>query len=515
MKTNLVYIAPFMISVAMMAWVAAIAWPRHGIRGRRAFILFCFAAGYWSFTEGLLYFGFDIETNFLITCFQYLGIVFTAPTTLILSCIIFGFESWLKPYRAKILYIVPLFTLIAVWTTSYHHLFYADWYTITSGPFPMLGLRHGPLFWVSIGYHYFLLAATFFLLLHQFLTSSGFKRGQAGVILASVFMVWVANVIYITGHSPVRNMDLSPIAFSFVALSFAWGYSRYNFLDIMPIAKAEIFDGFDDAILVLDKKSRFVAINPAGERLINKSFVDVSGKKVEEVINEWPKQCKGYPENTSQEFTLNRLNQDLTYELRFSILKDWRGNSIGHLVVFYNITERKRFEKQLLEMATTDPLTGVCNRRRIFELADAEFKKNKRYSNSLCAIMIDIDNFKQVNDRYGHDVGDTVLKTLMRTCQSNLRTTDHLGRLGGEEFIVLLTETKLSDAERCAEKLRAIIEATAVPVKENEIYVTISLGVAAIGGAQDESFNDTLKRADQALYRAKSEGKNRVITADE
>lgn len=165
-------------------------------------------------------------------------------------------------------------------------------------------------------------------------------------------------------------------------------------------------------------------------------------------------------------------------------------------------------------MATTDPLTGVCNRRRIFELADAEFKKNKRYGSSLSVIMIDIDNFKQVNDRYGHDAGDTVLKTLIQTCQPNLRTTDHLGRLGGEEFIVLLIETKLSDAEKCAEKLRAIIETTAVPVKENEINITISLGVAAIG-EQDKSFNDTLKRADQSLYRAKSGGRNRVITADQ
>lgn len=512
MKTNLVYIAPFMISVTLMTGVAAMAWPRHGARGRRAFILFCFAAGYWSFTEGLLYLGFDIETNFLITCFQYLGIVLTAPTCLILSCIIFGFESWLKPYRARLLYIVPLFSLIAVWTTSYHHLFYTDWYTITSGPFPMLGIDHGPLFWVSIGYHYLLLAVAFFLLLHQFLTSSGFKRGQAGVILTSLFIVWVANGIYITGHSPVRNMDLSPIAFSFVALSFAWGFYRYNFLDIMPIAKAEIFDGFDDAILVLDKKNRFVSINPAGERLIKKSFADVSGKKIDEVIDEWPKQSKGYPEHTSKELTLNRLNQELTYELRFSILKDWRGNSIGQLVVFYNITKRKRLEKKLFEMATTDPLTGVCNRRRIFELADAEFKKNKRYGSSLSAIMIDIDYFKQVNDRYGHDAGDTVLKTLIQTCRPNLRTTDHLGRLGGEEFIVLLTETKLSNAERCAEKLRAIIEATAVPVKDNVINITISLGVVAIE-AQDESFRDTLKRADQALYQAKSEGRNRVITA--
>jgi diguanylate cyclase (GGDEF)-like protein len=87
-----------------------------------------------------------------------------------------------------------------------------------------------------------------------------------------------------------------------------------------------------------------------------------------------------------------------------------------------------------------------------------------------------------------------------------------LGRLGGEEFIVLLTETKLSNAERCAEKLRAIIEATAIPVKDNVINITISLGVVAIE-AQDESFRDTLKRADQALYQAKSEGRNRVITA--
>ena len=163
-----------------------------------------------------------------------------------------------------------------------------DWYIIDSGPFPMLGLVHGPFFWIIAGYDYLMMILAFLLLAHQVVFSSGFKRGQAGVILSQLPLVWGFNIIYLTGHSPIPNMDISPIAFAFMALSFAWGFFRYNLLDIVPIAKAEVFDGISDSILVLDKQNRLVALNPAAQKLIDKDPDEILGRNVEEVLEPWP-----------------------------------------------------------------------------------------------------------------------------------------------------------------------------------------------------------------------------------
>jgi diguanylate cyclase (GGDEF)-like protein/PAS domain S-box-containing protein len=181
--------------------------------------------------------------------------------------------------------------------------------------------------------------------------------------------------------------------------------------------------------------------------------------------------------------------------------------------VFQDITERKRLEEQLQYQATTDGLTGIFNRRHFMARADEELQRIQRYSGTFSMLMLDIDHFKKINDRFGHAIGDIVLKQFTGVCKKATRNTDLLGRIGGEEFAILLPETGLASAKQVAERLCKSVQDH---VFSTEDGLQISLSVS-IGGAQhfpDESLSELMVRSDQALYRAKKEGRNRVVVAE-
>ena len=160
-------------------------------------------------------------------------------------------------------------------------------------------------------------------------------------------------------------------------------------------------------------------------------------------------------------------------------------------------------------MAGKDPLTGVSNRRAFFERAQEEHRRACRYKTTFSILMLDIDYFKRVNDRYGHTAGDQVLQHIARLCAQSLREIDRFGRYGGEEFIALLPQTGHEAALVTAERLRSLVEQAVIPVEAGEIRCTVSVGMATFLG-DCESLEGLLERADQALYRAKRAGRNRV-----
>jgi len=169
--------------------------------------------------------------------------------------------------------------------------------------------------------------------------------------------------------------------------------------------------------------------------------------------------------------------------------------------------KEKSYLSELTKLSMTDQLTGLHNRRYFDEQFKLEYLKILRNSNKLCLIMIDIDYFKTINDKYGHQVGDMVLKEFSQLLISRIRTTDTLSRWGGEEFIIMLPETSISNGAIIAEKMRV-----AISEREFETVgkLTASLGVAEVN-ADIESNNEALINADNALYRAKRNGRNRVV----
>ena len=169
-------------------------------------------------------------------------------------------------------------------------------------------------------------------------------------------------------------------------------------------------------------------------------------------------------------------------------------------------------EEELVRLATTDHLTGLWNRRQFMQLGQQEFERVKRYGGTVAVLVFDIDHFKLVNDNYGHKTGDEVLRGTAGIVLARLRSMDFAGRLGGEEFAIVLPETSLPDAMSVAERLRAAIEGNVYrPDAGRTLFVTASFGVDEIAGS-DKSFEGIIFRADNAMYQAKAAGRNRVCT---
>ena len=174
--------------------------------------------------------------------------------------------------------------------------------------------------------------------------------------------------------------------------------------------------------------------------------------------------------------------------------------------------ENARLFAETQSMARTDALTGVANRRYLFELGAQELSRARRFGHPLSVLLLDIDHFKHVNDSYGHAAGDQVLQALARCCQKQVRDIDVVGRYGGEEFVILLVETDSAGALRSAERLRAQVAQMVTETDQGPITVNISLGVASAQLDRD-GFATLVVRADSALYAAKQAGRNRVEVA--
>lgn len=212
------------------------------------------------------------------------------------------------------------------------------------------------------------------------------------------------------------------------------------------------------------------------------------------------------------EFRVKHMDGSWPWQFVSGHVVSWNGDQPERMVgIQQDISERKHLEAQLIDLAMHDPLTGQLNRRSFMDAMNREYALVRRDESYLVGLlMLDIDHFKAVNDTHGHGVGDEVLKAFCRTVSDTLRETDILGRLGGEEFAVVLPDTGLKGLRCVAEKVRAAIEAMEVRVGDIDVKVTTSIGIASLLNS-DPRPDGALVRADQALYAAKQAGRNRVV----
>ncbi|HEX7047509.1 MAG TPA: diguanylate cyclase [Gammaproteobacteria bacterium] len=175
--------------------------------------------------------------------------------------------------------------------------------------------------------------------------------------------------------------------------------------------------------------------------------------------------------------------------------------------------DNARLFAEVQNLATTDTLTQVHNRRYFFELAELEFARSKRYGRDVSLILLDADNFKTVNDTYGREIGDRALKIVANCCRNSLRHFDIIGRYGGEDFVIMLPETPMNVAADVADRLRKSIESIHLDTHKGEVEVTVSVGVA-VATENTPDLPSLVNRADMALYEAKRAGRNKVVVAE-
>ncbi|MDR3042737.1 MAG: PAS domain S-box protein [Desulfovibrio sp.] len=279
-----------------------------------------------------------------------------------------------------------------------------------------------------------------------------------------------------------------------------------------------LFEAAADAIFLHDPEGRFLDVNEVACRRLGYTRRELLAMPPHELdAEEFAEQAGERIRRLREEGSLTfesahrtRGGSVLPVEIHAKLL-DFDGKPVV-LSIARDITDRKRLEQALMREATTDPLTGIRNRRQFFVDAEREMGRAVRYGRPLAVLMLDLDRFKRVNDRYGHHAGDAVLLGCVQACQQALRDTDILGRLGGEEFAAVLLETDLDDALVAAERLRRAVEEMDVPFSGQRLRCTVSIGLA-LRGPGDSALDDILRRADSALYAAKEAGRNRVMLA--
>ncbi|WP_434516802.1 diguanylate cyclase [Dechloromonas sp. ARDL1] len=284
---------------------------------------------------------------------------------------------------------------------------------------------------------------------------------------------------------------------------------------------ADVIENSPAATYVKNREGRYLLVNRMHEEVTGMSRAQTLGKTDAEIF---PTSAADAYRRVDQEvMTTGRTVEaeetlvDKRGEACFLSIKFPTRNTAGEITgicgISTDITQIKHYQRELERLSRFDDLTNLYNRRHFVTLARHELSRSKRYGGKLSVMMVDIDHFKRVNDNHGHKTGDIVLATIAGQIRQALRDTDIAGRLGGEEFSIILPETELGNAILVAERLRQQVAASAIEIGNgNTLNCTLSIGVADLGD-EAEDVEKLLHRADLALYEAKNNGRNRVVSA--
>lgn len=299
------------------------------------------------------------------------------------------------------------------------------------------------------------------------------------------------------------------------------GEAKVGDVTAQVAALRAIVDDLNIGIVLLDRQHRVRFINRAFRR-----FWRVPDEMVESDLSfvrlmYHGRGMKAYAishdrlgEYVAQQMDLIRTGEERPLQIRFAngAVVQFRCKALpdgGRLLTYGNVSELAQQADVLERLACADGMTGLNNRRHFLVLAEIEWSRFKRYGRPLAFLMVDIDLFKSVNDKYGHDVGDEVIKSVAQILQNHKRVSDIVGRLGGEEFALILPEATLDSAAAAGERFRQLVADHAVSIKEQRLSVTVSIGVTACH-ERTSGIDELLKEADVALYEAKRSGRNRV-----
>jgi diguanylate cyclase (GGDEF)-like protein len=414
-------------------------------------------------------------------------------------------SSGRRPPRLALLLIHPVLLVAVVATDPWHHTFYRHSEMVGFG----IVSQHGPAYWAHVLYSYSMMTAGTVLVIRAMRRA---VRGQRRVywwFLVGAVAPTVGNLVTVFIHVDMRGLDLAPVLFLVSGVVWWWTDRSGVNSERVPVTYAQVISALSDAVMVLDPNGRFLDVNPAATKMlaaVNPAAGAVIGKRWQEVADP---HFTAMVADTGQTTIYGASGE--VYDFRVVKIEAADGSCPGTVVVARDITELERLRAELTDHAVRDGLTGVYNRRQLTTVLQAQASAVTD-GHPLSIVMIDVDHFKIVNDRYGHAVGDQVLVDVARQLTGSVRETDVVARYGGEEFVVVLPGIDARAAAERADRWRRQCAAIAVDTPLGTLNVTFSAGVAQLTATG--SPDDLLRLADEALYRAKRAGRNQILVAE-
>ena len=345
------YVIPLIIAAVLSDGVVIYLWPRRRTPKIFFLVLLGLAVAIWSLGYALEIAGANLATKIFWAKAQYIGISLVPFLWMAFVAQYSNISSQTINRGAPFLLIISLVTVILAFTNERHGLLWEKTYINQAGKFSSLGILHGPWFWIYIAYSYALLAIGTFFGVRSIGRMKGLYRGQVAALLIAVAAPWIGNALYISGLSPVPQLDLTPFAFSISVIAFTWGVTGFHLLDLSPIARDIVVEEMKGGMIVLDTQNRIVDANPAALKILNQRASQVIGQTITSVLGDIPNLVERYINvtETTEEIAIGEGDTRHWYEMSISPIRDKNKTIEGRVVTIMDISERKRTEILLQE----------------------------------------------------------------------------------------------------------------------------------------------------------------------
>lgn len=408
-----------------------------------------------------------------------------------------------RVWRTVFFCLAPVFTL-AVFLYPEVPLFYEDLSFSTEGLVPHLVVSPGPLYYPCILYASLFSILAFINLMISFVND---KRHEGAVIFVIAILLPLFSQAYTMVFGLVEGWNPQRTTLTISLVLLALYLARYKQAEWQSVGRELVVQDMEDAFILINNKGVVIDKNLAAERY----FPVLKEKRRKHRISE----LGAFAFDEFLEYGTHHMDveqEGTTKNLKITVEPlAAKGEKTGTLIIISDNTATSEMMQELTRMARIDELTGLKNRATFFQDATLSFGLALRQEeNQGCALMMDIDYFKNINDTYGHAVGDEVLRFIGALINRRFRHTDICGRYGGEELSVWMPATTLESAVQVAEEIRSLVEAKIFEHEGAQFNVTISIGIACMRESGSDDFEDLVKKADFALYEAKHSGRNKV-----
>lgn len=528
--------AYFLLLSALITLItSAVAW-RRSTPGSFVLGSLLISMTIWSGAYAMRLFNTPAEQKIAWFNVMYIGIITLPNLFLVFILQLTQNDRWLTRRNIVLLFVQPVISLLLLWTNNFHHLYYESIKAIEVNGAILFESARGPWYFVNMTYSYAAILLALAIMFYSALRMGPLFRNQHRLILIGAVVPWASSILSELNFTAFHGFDLTPAAFGISGILFAFAILRARFMDLIPVARSALIENMSDGVLMLDAQNRVVDYNSAMKTFLGDEPASLLGRHVTELLGEWFEYSHSLTSDSPSQTELRIPNDPSRYlDLRVTPLYDAYRQVSGRLFVFRDVTERKDVEKklrhanrrlqdqlieigvlqsQLREQAIRDPLTDLFNRRYLEETLDREIARAAREKYPICVVMIDIDHFKQVNDTYGHEAGDAMLKSVAGLLAANSRRGDFACRFGGEEFLLVMPNIHMAVAYARTETLRTSLNALQVPYGQFVLSATFSMGITCYPDHGDNR-ESLLRAVDKAMYAAKEAGRDHIRSFDE
>ncbi|WP_409344517.1 diguanylate cyclase [Paenibacillus sp. MBLB4367] len=504
----------------IFAFAATImAWRYKKLPGRHYFLILSALTGLVTFASSIEYNSIFFETKLWWRNVQQIGFFYSPVMVLLLALVYSRNESRITRKLLILVHLVPTAALLLIFTNSYHHLMRKSVSIDTQGT---LHIVKTTLNSALLLHGFFLFVISFFLFVRTMIFTNGTQRKQLLMLILGLFLPFFVSLLRNLGLFPETGYAAS-VAVTYCPgfLFLVWGMLKYQLFEAVPIARNKLFDVMKEGIVVLDAEARIVDTNLAARQMLSQisgsPVQQPNGKKLEELASGIRPWIEAHSRRSEEQIELSFAAGAESFHLSVKISPVMSGKNIftGSMSVATDITDKVEAERELRRRAVTDGLTNIYNRAGFIEATERMIDAAVDEGQALSLLVADIDDFKSINDRFGHQTGDLALRAFVDTVNRIIGASFLFGRIGGEEFALTLSQTAAAQAEDVAESIREAVETIAIRTAANEdIRFTVSIGVAELA-PEAYSFEQLYAKADQSLYKAKQSGKNRIVLANQ